>query len=86
MKIYLLLASKVKFGSRCSYSKLAELADNPKAQRAVGSAMKNNPFIIVVPCHRVVKKSGEIGYYSGGPNLKEWLLEYEKSLLKNSIN
>lgn len=77
-KVYTTLASEVKFGSQCSYSQLAELVKNPNASRAVGAAMKNNPFLIVVPCHRVIKKSGGIGEYSGGgPKLKEWLLKYE---------
>ena len=58
---------------------LLERTDNPKAVRAVGSAMRTNPIIIVIPCHRVLQAGGGLGNYSaGGPANKEWLLTFEK--------
>ena len=51
---------------------------NPKAVRAVGSAMRTNPIIIVIPCHRVLQTGGGLGNYSaGGPANKDWLLTFE---------
>jgi methylated-DNA-[protein]-cysteine S-methyltransferase len=52
-------------GKTISYSELASKIGNPKAVRAVANAVGKNPFAPVVPCHRVVRKNGEIGGYSG---------------------
>ena len=73
---------QVPFGSTVSYSDLAHLTENPKASRAVGSAMRTNPIVIIVPCHRVLRRDGTIGNYSaGGPANKDWLLTFEKQNL-----
>ena len=64
-------------GSTLSYSELAALIKNPKAARAVGSALGANPFLILVPCHRVISSDGNLGGYAGGVNLKSSLLEME---------
>ena len=50
--------------------------------RAVGQALKRNPFLIVVPCHRVVRADGDIGGFTsiGGIDLKKFLLKLEGSL------
>lgn len=70
---------KVPYGHTTTYKELAEKTDNPKAVRAVGSAMRANPIIIVIPCHRVLQAGGGLGNYSaGGPANKEWLLTFEK--------
>uniref|UniRef100_A0A2K6D7I0 Methylated-DNA--protein-cysteine methyltransferase n=1 Tax=Macaca nemestrina TaxID=9545 RepID=A0A2K6D7I0_MACNE len=71
------LLKVVKFGEVISYQQLAALAGNPKAARAVGGAMRNNPVPILIPCHRVVCSSGAVGNYSGGLAVKEWLLVHE---------
>ncbi len=60
-----------------SYSWVAEKIGNPKAARAVGQALKRNRLPIVIPCHRVIKKSGELGGFSGGLDLKHELLKIE---------
>ena len=81
--MYTVLASEVKFGSRISYGGLAEKMGKPMASRAVGTALKRNPFSLVIPCHRVVPQSGGVGFYSGGAEcapLKEWLLQYETTV------
>ncbi|CAH6793267.1 Mgmt [Phodopus roborovskii] len=72
------LLKVVKFGEMVSYQQLAALAGNPKAARAVGGAMRNNPVPILIPCHRVICSDGSIGNYSGGGQaVKEWLLSHE---------
>ena len=69
---------KVPYGSTTTYKELAEKTGNPKAVRAVGSAMRTNPIIIVIPCHRVLQANGGLGNYSaGGPANKDWLLTFE---------
>ena len=70
---------KVPHGNTTTYKELAEITGNPRAVRAVGSAMRTNPIIIVIPCHRVLKTDGSLGNYSaGGPANKDWLLTFEK--------
>ncbi|EHL99733.1 6-O-methylguanine DNA methyltransferase, DNA binding domain protein [Lentilactobacillus parafarraginis F0439] len=70
------------YGETVTYKQLAENIGKPKAIRAVASAVAKNPFLIVVPCHRVVKANGEIGEYRGGTDTKKALLEFEKTPLE----
>ena len=73
----------IKFGQTISYSDLAAISvGKPQASRAVGTAMKNNPLILMVPCHRVVKKDGKPGNYSAGNSLKQWLISFENKFIK----
>lgn len=62
-----------------SYEWLAQKISSPKAVRAVGSALKKNPFAPEVPCHRVIRKDGNLGGYSarGGLKKKKALLQKE---------
>lgn len=69
----------IPFGSTLSYGELAALVKNPKAARAVGSALGVNPFLILIPCHRVIGSGGNLGGYAGGINLKSFLLEVEEA-------
>jgi methylated-DNA-[protein]-cysteine S-methyltransferase len=74
------LAREVPWGEIVSYGELAALAGRPRAARAVGSAMRNNPIPFVIPCHRVVAAGNKIGGYGGGRNaiaLKRELLARE---------
>ena len=73
------LYRKVPFGSTVSYGVLAALSGNPRAARAVGSAMRHNPLCILIPCHRVLPADGSIGAYSAaaGAESKAWLLMLE---------
>jgi methylated-DNA-[protein]-cysteine S-methyltransferase len=75
------LFGEVGFGHVVSYRELAERAGNPKASRAVGTAMATNPIPIVVPCHRVLRTGGALGGYGGGLEVKEYLLRLEGALL-----
>ena len=74
------LARDVGWGEVVTYGELAGMAGRPRAARAVGSAMRDNPLPFVIPCHRVVAAGGRIGGYGGGRNavsLKRRLLERE---------
>jgi methylated-DNA-[protein]-cysteine S-methyltransferase len=73
--------SAVPYGQTVSYKDLAERTGNPRAVRAVGSAMATNPLPIVVPCHRVLRTGGALGGYGGGIATKVWLLQLEGALL-----
>jgi len=70
--------SQIPFGETTTYSKIAKDINNPKAQRAVGSALGANPIPLLIPCHRVVRNDGSVGEYAYGSRLKELLLKREK--------
>ena len=67
----------ISYGQTASYAAVAQLAGNPKAVRAVGSACATNPLPVVVPCHRVVRSDGAMGGYLGGIEAKRTLLSLE---------
>ncbi|MDO5027222.1 MAG: type I 3-dehydroquinate dehydratase [Tissierellia bacterium] len=69
---------QVKYGQTISYKDLAEMAGHKGGARAVGSALADNPLPIIIPCHRVVKASGDMGDYIGGSYRKQLLLSLEK--------
>lgn len=69
---------QIPYGETRSYGELAEMAGHPGAARAVGTACRLNPVPIIVPCHRVLPASGEVGRYSGGSEMKRRLLEIER--------
>ena len=70
---------KIPYGKTVSYGRLAEMAGSPRAARAVGSCMAANQFPLIVPCHRVVSASGQLGAFSapGGTRTKRRLLAIE---------
>jgi methylated-DNA-[protein]-cysteine S-methyltransferase len=80
-KVLEALFAEVGFGHVVSYGELAERVGNPKASRAVGTAMATNPIPIVVPCHRVLRSGGALGGYGGGLPVKEFLLRHEGAML-----
>lgn len=69
---------KVPYGQTVDYSTLAQQAGYPKAIRAVASAVGKNPLLIVAPCHRVLRKDGQLGGYRGGVIMKQTLLALEQ--------
>ena len=69
--------SRIPFGETTTYSEVARDVNNPKAQRAVGSALGANPIPLIIPCHRVVRNDRKVGSYAYGSHLKELLLERE---------
>ncbi|MEL6655299.1 MAG: methylated-DNA--[protein]-cysteine S-methyltransferase [Bacteroidota bacterium] len=71
---------KIPYGRTTSYLSIAEKLGDPKAIRAVGQANRNNPIAIIVPCHRVIAKSGDLQGYFYGLDFKRRLLELENPL------
>jgi len=69
---------KIPYGQTWSYEQLANEVGQPTASRAVGLANGANPIAIVIPCHRVINKNGQIGGYGGGLWRKQILLDVEK--------
>lgn len=70
---------KIPYGDVVSYSDIAKKIGRPKAVRAVGAANGANPAMIVVPCHRVVSKNGQLTGFRGGLAMKKALLAHEKN-------
>jgi AraC family transcriptional regulator of adaptative response/methylated-DNA-[protein]-cysteine methyltransferase len=69
----------IPYGETRSYEELARAVGRPGASRAVGTANERNRIAILIPCHRVVNKNGELGGYGGGLWRKRLLLELEKA-------
>lgn len=72
-------AISIPYGSTISYKDLAQRAGHPLACRAAGTAMKNNPVMLAVPCHRVIKSNGKLGNFGGGVEIKNFLVNLEAS-------
>jgi len=77
--------SEVPYGGTASYGDLAKKIGRHKAYRAVGNACNANPIPLIVPCHRIISSSGNMGGFGGGVELKKHLLELEGALLINSV-
>lgn len=69
---------KIVPGTTISYGALAQRCGFTNAARFVGNVMAKNMFPVVYPCHRVIRSNGDIGNYSGGAGIKEFLLEWER--------
>ena len=84
-RVYKLVSLNSK-GKVATYGQIARLTGNPKASRAVGVLMKNNPFAPRVPCHRVVGYNGNLTGYSakGGITRKKQLLLSEGVIFKGN--
>jgi len=68
----------VEYGKTESYLGISKNINNPKAYRATGNANNKNPISIIVPCHRIISNSGDIGGYGSGIANKEFLLKLEE--------
>lgn len=66
-------------GHVCSYEQIACAVDHPGASRAVGQAVAINPVAYLIPCHRVIRKTGEAGKYRWGATRKRAMLAWERS-------
>lgn len=71
---------RLPFGQLLSYRQLAEQAGCPGAARAVGTAMARNPIGFLIPCHRVLRQSGECGEYHWGGERKAAMIAWEAAL------
>lgn len=72
--------AKIPYGKMSTYKTMATQAGSPRAARAAGNALHNNPIPLVVPCHRVIGSSGSLVGYGGGLPMKEYLLKLEGAL------
>lgn len=70
-------AARIPRGQVRTYGEIAAHLGKPGAARAVGNALANNPFPLVVPCHRVVRAGGHLGGFGGGSTMKRVLLALE---------
>jgi AraC family transcriptional regulator of adaptative response/methylated-DNA-[protein]-cysteine methyltransferase len=70
---------RIPSGHTLSYGDLAAMATLPKAQRAVGTAMAHNRIAVLIPCHRVIRESGEAGLYRWGADRKRAIIGWEQS-------
>lgn len=68
----------IPYGSTRSYSEIAAQINQPTAVRAVANAIGQNPLLFIVPCHRVIRKNGELAGFRSGIQLKQFLLQMEK--------
>ena len=73
---------KISYGETRSYKEAAEEAGYPRAYRAVGNTMRNNPLPLIIPCHRVIKSNGMLGGFSGkeGVALKKKMIDLESKV------
>lgn len=69
----------IPYGTTRSYMAQSKAIGKNKAYRAVANANGANQLAIIIPCHRIINKSGDLGGYGGGITRKKWLLEHEAS-------
>lgn len=75
---------EIPTGKTSSYSKIAKKIGQPKAYRAVGTAIGKNPIALLIPCHRVIKSNGKTGSYMWGAERKQEILKWEANKLKTT--
>lgn len=68
---------KIPMGKLATYGQIADGIGNPKASRAVGTAIGNNPVAFLIPCHRVIQSSGSFGGYRWDPVRKSAMIGWE---------
>jgi len=76
-KVWNVLKS-IPYGQSKTYKEQAILVGSPSSARAVGTANGKNPISIIIPCHRIVGSNGSLTGYSGGIEIKKYLLEMEQ--------
>ncbi|MCF8029428.1 MAG: MGMT family protein [Desulfohalobiaceae bacterium] len=76
-KVLTTLYNRVGPGEWISYSRLAELSGSPGSARAVGRVMSGNPWPLLIPCHRVLRRDRSLGGFSSGLETKRYLLRLE---------
>ena len=75
---------EIPYGDTCSYGQIAAAIDPPTGSRAVGAANGRNPISIIVPCHRVIGRNGDLVGYGGGIPRKRWLLALEAAMASHA--
>ncbi|GAA0086823.1 methylated-DNA--[protein]-cysteine S-methyltransferase [Clostridium sp. CTA-7] len=77
--------NNIPYGELKSYSYIANKIGKDKAVRAIGQANRSNPVPIIIPCHRVIGKSGKLlGYAGNHTDIQRKLIDFEKNTLKNN--
>jgi methylated-DNA-[protein]-cysteine S-methyltransferase len=84
-KVYQVV-STIPIGEVRTYKWVAEKSGSPKAARAVGQVLKNNPYPLIIPCHRVVSSGQKIGGYVFGVSKKKLLLGMERNIRRCLAN
>ena len=73
-------------GQLSTYGKIAAHIKHPKACRAAGTAIGDNPVAILIPCHRVIQSSGVLGNYRWGSHYKRAIVGWEMAQLDPDVN
>ena len=76
---------KIPVGGLDTYSSIAQKVNAPLASRAVGSAIGANPVAFLIPCHRVIRSSGETGQYHWGSTRKSAIIGWEAAIINNQF-
>lgn len=76
---------RVPMGGLETYGSLAKVIQMPTASRAVGSAVADNPVAFLIPCHRVIRSTGEFGQYHWGPTRKSAIIGWEAAQLNTAV-
>lgn len=76
---------KIPAGQLSTYGNLAAYIDKPGASRAVGTAIGDNPVAFLIPCHRVIRSTGEFGQYMWGPERKTAMIGWEAAGADKSV-
>lgn len=76
---------EIPYGKTITYGEIADIIAKERgiermSAQAVGGAVGHNPISIIIPCHRVVGKNGDLTGYAGGLNVKKYLLSLEKAI------
>lgn len=69
----------IPFGATASYGCIAKSIGRPHAARFVGNTLGKNPFPVMIPCHRVIRKNGAVGGFGSGIGMKRRLLAFESA-------
>ncbi len=76
----------IPYAETRTYQEVAEAIGEPNAEKQVALVLSKNPLPVFVPCHRVIQKTGNLGTYVGGVELKRKILAFEKANMdKNSM-
>lgn len=77
---------KIPMGGLCSYGDISQNIHLPNAGRAVGSAVGANPVAFLIPCHRVIRSTGESGHYHWGSTRKSAMIGWEAAMVNNPVS
>lgn len=76
----------IPYGQTTSYSELAKRIGQPYAARAVGAALGANPWMLIVPCHRVISSRQNLTGYAWGLPIKQFLLDHERRMARKKAS